>query len=164
MECLFFPRTPGITLSYWRFLKFLICYHFYLNIWTPKLITIIFLKIEQWILNLTRKGFVLFFWKKKKKKKKKTQNKTNVPLIPPELSFLYATRHLVLFYISSIIKIFRKVFVLQSRDKKSNSNTRRGDNSKSCHSCMWHVVWSCSSLLPSIIKIFQRVFDLHRGH
>ena len=72
-------------------------------------------------------------------------------------------------FVPSIIKIFRRVFVLQSRDKKSNSNTRRGDNSKSkksqsCHSCMWHVVWSCSSLLPSIIKIFQRVFDLHSGH
>ena len=33
-------------------------------------------------------------------------------------------------FIPTIIKIFRRVFVLQSRDKKSNSNTRRGDNSK----------------------------------
>ena len=72
-------------------------------------------------------------------------------------------------FVPSIIKIFCRVLVLQSRDKKSNSNTRRGDNSKSktsqsCHSFMWHVVWSCSSLLPNIIKIFQRVFDLHSRH
>ena len=29
---------------------------------------------------------------------------------------------------------------------------------------MQHVVWSCSTFLPSIIKIFQRVFDLQREH
>ena len=29
---------------------------------------------------------------------------------------------------------------------------------------MWHVVWSCSTFLPSIIKIFQRVFDLQSRH
>ena len=29
---------------------------------------------------------------------------------------------------------------------------------------MQHVVWSCSTLLPSIIKIFQRVFDLQSEH
>ena len=29
---------------------------------------------------------------------------------------------------------------------------------------MQHVVWSCSTFLPSTIKIFQRVFDLERGH
>ena len=33
-----------------------------------------------------------------------------------------------------------------------------------CHSCMRHVVWSCSTFQPSIIKIFQRVFDLQSGH
>ena len=27
-----------------------------------------------------------------------------------------------------------------------------------------HVVWSCSTFLASIIKIFQRVFDLQSGH
>ena len=26
------------------------------------------------------------------------------------------------------------------------------------------MVWSCSTFLPSIIKIFQRVFDLQSGH
>ena len=30
--------------------------------------------------------------------------------------------------------------------------------------CMRHVVWSSSTFLPSIIKIFQRVFDLRSGH
>ena len=34
-------------------------------------------------------------------------------------------------FVPSIIKIFLRVFVLQIRDKKSNSNTRRGGNSKS---------------------------------
>ena len=34
----------------------------------------------------------------------------------------------------------------------------------SCHSCTQHVVWSCSTFLPSIIKIFQRVFDLQSRH
>ena len=34
-------------------------------------------------------------------------------------------------FVPSIIKIFLRVFVLQSRDKKSNSNTRWGDNYKS---------------------------------
>ena len=29
---------------------------------------------------------------------------------------------------------------------------------------MRHVVWSCSTFLPSIIQIFQRVFDLQSGH
>ena len=29
---------------------------------------------------------------------------------------------------------------------------------------MPHVVWSCSTFLPSIIKIFQRLFDLQSGH
>ena len=70
-------------------------------------------------------------------------------------------------FVLSIIKIFCRVYALQSRNKKSNSNTRRGDNSKSkkswsCHFCMWHVVWSCSSLLLSFIKIFRRVYDLHK--
>ena len=29
---------------------------------------------------------------------------------------------------------------------------------------MGHVVWSCSTFLPSIIKIFQSIFDLQSGH
>ena len=29
---------------------------------------------------------------------------------------------------------------------------------------MWHVVSSCSTFLPSIIKIFQRIFNLQSGH
>ena len=29
---------------------------------------------------------------------------------------------------------------------------------------MRHIVWSCSTILPSIIKIFQTVFDLQSGH
>ena len=43
-------------------------------------------------------------------------------------------------FVPSIIKIFCRVLMLPNRDKKSNSNTRRGDNSKSkksqSHSCM----------------------------
>ena len=33
-----------------------------------------------------------------------------------------------------------------------------------CHSCPQHVVWSCSTFLKSIIKIFQRVIDLQSRH
>ena len=113
---------------------------------------------------LTRKGVL-----------EKNNKKTNKcpPHIPPTPQIPHkCTQHVISscsIFVPSIIKIFRRVFVLQSRDKKSNSNKRRGDNSKSkqsksCHSCMSHVVWSCSTLLSSIIKIFQRVFDLHRGH
>ena len=29
---------------------------------------------------------------------------------------------------------------------------------------MQHVIWSCSTFLQSIIKIFQRLFDLQSGH
>ena len=29
---------------------------------------------------------------------------------------------------------------------------------------MWHIVWSCSTFLQHIIKIFHRVFDLHSQH
>ena len=39
-------------------------------------------------------------------------------------------------------------------------NVRR----QSSHSCTGHVLWSCSTFLPSIIKIFQRVFDLQSRH
>ena len=31
---------------------------------------------------------------------------------------------------------------------------------QSCHSCTRHVIWSCSTFLPSTIEIFQRVFQL----
>ena len=30
--------------------------------------------------------------------------------------------------------------------------------------CMRHIIWSGSTFLPSIIKIFQKVFDLQSGH
>ena len=36
--------------------------------------------------------------------------------------------------------------------------------SQSCHSCTWHVVWFCSTCLPSIIQISHRVFDWQNGH
>ena len=53
----------------------------------------------------------------------------------PELSFLYATRHLILFYISTKYhKIFQRVFVLQSGHEinaYSLSNITKGDNAKS---------------------------------
>ena len=29
---------------------------------------------------------------------------------------------------------------------------------------MRHIAWSCSTFLPNILKIFQRVFDLQSGH
>ena len=35
---------------------------------------------------------------------------------------------------------------------------------QSNHSCTGHIVWSCSTFLLSIIKLFQKVFDLQSGH
>ena len=90
----------------------------------------------------TRKGF--FF-----RKKKTNKNPTNVPSTSPApplphqscQSCYSCMQHVISScstYVLSIIKIFRRVFVLQSRDKKSNSN-KREDNSKSksqnCHPC-----------------------------
>ena len=55
--------------------------------------------------------------------------------IHPELSFLYATRHLVLFYIcTKHHKIFQRVFDLQNGPEikgLSLSNITKGDNAKS---------------------------------
>ena len=53
------------------------------------------------------------------------RQKNKCPPNPARVVILVST------FVQSIIKIFRRIFVLQSRDKKSNSNTRRGDNSKS---------------------------------
>ena len=47
----------------------------------------------------------------------------------PELSFLYATRILVLFYIQ-ISSDYSEGYSCYRADMKSNSNTRRGDNSE----------------------------------
>ena len=47
---------------------------------------------------------------------------------------------------------------LQS-DGTSNWATETGHQS-----CTWHIAWSCSTFLSSIIKIFQRVFELQSGH
>ena len=84
------------------------------------------------ISTITRKGVL------EKKKKKMSPS-------PSRQSYHFCTQNVISSYstfLPSIIKIFRKVFVLRSRDKKSNSNTRRGDSpksknkSQSCHSCM----------------------------
>ena len=86
-----------------------------------------------------------------------------------ELSFLYAIRCLVLFYISAkyhgnipkgipVTEQTRNLF--QTKQREVTPKVRN----QICHSCMKHIVWSCSTFLPSIIKIFQRVFDLQRGH
>ena len=51
-------------------------------------------------------------------------------------------------------------------EKKSNSNIRRRYNSKSKNAKVVILVHdkSCSTCLPSIIKIFQRVFHLQSRH
>ena len=74
-------------------------------------------------------------------------------------------------FLPSIIKIFKRVFNLQSRHEMNGlslSNITKRENTKSkrqsCHSCTRHVVWSCSTLLPSTIEIFQRVFELQSEH
>ena len=89
-----------------------------------------------------------------------------------ELSFLNATHRLVLFYSSTKYhKIFQRVFDLQSGHEingLSLSNKTKGHNAKSKKTELsfltQHVVWSCSTFLPSIIKIFQGVFDLQSGY
>ena len=101
----------------------------------------------------------------------KSQREITPKVRKAELSFLYATRRLALIYNSTnIIKIFQRVFDLQSGHEingLSLSKITKEDNAKSkksSHSCMRHVVWSCSTFLPSIIKIYQKVFDLQSGH
>ena len=72
--------------------------------------------------------------KKTKKKKKKKKNNNKCPPTQSRQRCHSCTQHVISscsIFVSSIIETFRNAFVLQSRDKKSNSNTRRGDNSKS---------------------------------
>ena len=81
------------------------------------------------------------------------------------LSFLYHTHYLVLFYISSKLPSkYSEGYSSYRADTKPILNKKYGDITKrkpeSCHSCTLHVVSSCSTLLSSIIKIFQRIFKL----
>ena len=83
-----------------------------------------------------------------------------------ELLFLYMTRRLSCsIFLPSIIKIFQRVFDLQSGHEingLSLSNITKGDTTKSKKGrAVIYVVWSCSSFLPSIIKM---VFKLQSGH
>ena len=87
----------------------------------------------------------------------------------PELSFLYATRHLVLFYISTKYhkNIPKCLWLTEGTQyqwiitvKYNKGRYRQKWERQSCHSCTQHVVKSRSTFLPSIIKIFQRVFGL----
>ena len=85
-----------------------------------------------------------------------------------ELSFLYVTRHLVLFYNSAryhrnipkgIRVTERTQNLFQIKQRVITLKLER----QSCHFCMPHDIWFCSTFLPSIIKIFQRVFKLQGG-
>ena len=70
----------------------------------------------------TRQGFL---------EKKKT---TNVPLQSRQICHS-CKQHVISScstFVPSIIKIFRRVFMLQSRDKKSNSNTRKVSIGQGC--------------------------------
>ena len=63
------------------------------------------------------------------------------------------------------ILMISRVFKLQSWQEINFENKTKGDNCKrkeslSCHSSMWCVISSCSAFLPSIIKMFWRVFNL----
>ena len=86
-----------------------------------------------------------------------------------ELSFLYVTHRLILFYISAkyhlniskgnpVTEQTRNLF--QTKQREITPNLRKPELSF----LYQHVVWSCSTFLPNIIKIFQRVFDLQCGH
>ena len=86
-----------------------------------------------------------------------------------ELSFLYLTHHLVLFYISityhqniakgiQVTEQTRNLF--QTKQWETTPKVRKPELSILSQ----HVVLSCSTSLPSIIKIFQRVFKLQSGH
>ena len=54
----------------------------------------------------------------------------------------------------------RKQNVFQTKQREIIPKVRKPE----CHSCTWHVTLSCSTFLSSIIKIYQRVFDLQCGH
>ena len=82
-----------------------------------------------------------------------------------ELSFLYATRHLVLFYISTKYhKNIPKGLWLTERTQYQWIITGKYNKGRQPKSKNGSVVWSCSTFLPSTIEIFQRVFKLQRGH
>ena len=75
-----------------------------------------------------------------------------------ELSFLNVTHMSWSTFLPSIIKIFQRVFDLQSGHEINGlllSNIIKGDNAKSQKDRI-----ICSTFLPSTIKIFQRVFQL----
>ena len=74
-------------------------------------------------------------------------------------------------FVPSIIKIFRRVFVLQSRDKKSNSNTRRGDDSKrkkkpklsflyvTCHLVLFDITTKYHQNIPKSVRLTKRTLN-----
>ena len=78
-----------------------------------------------------------------------------------ELSFLYVTRPLVLFYISAKChQNIPKGIPVTVQTRNLFQNKTKGDNSKSKKARVVILVhgifiWSCSTFLPSIIKIFQ---------
>ena len=69
-------------------------------------------------------------------------------------------------YVLHFYQVYCEGYSSYKADTKSNSNTREitPKESQSCHSCMQHVIWSCSTFLPFIIKIFGRVFVLQSRH
>ena len=74
----------------------------------------------------------------------------------PELSFLYATIIGLVLHFYQVSSKYAKGYSFYKADRKSNSNTRRGDNSKSKKPKV--------GILVCTIKIFQRVFQLKSGH
>ena len=66
----------------------------------------------------------------------------------------------------SIIKIFLMASELCSRNENKGRIWIKGtylvnEDKQSCHSCKPHSVWTCSILLPCIIKIFPMVTELY---
>ena len=105
----------------------------------------------------------VLFLEKKKKKKKKMQT----PPHPVVILVGRASSNPVLYFYQVSSK-YCKGYSDYRADTKSNSNTRRGDKSKSkkasYHSCTQHVVLSYSTFLPSKIKIIRQVLELQSGH
>ena len=85
-----------------------------------------------------------------------------------ELSILYTTCCFILFYISTKYhkNILKGILVTeqtqnlyQTKQREITLKVRKPELSFRTQ----HIVLSCSTFLPSIIKIFQRVFKLQNG-
>ena len=113
----------------------------------------------------TRKGFLE---KKKKKKKKKTFPRTQPPTPNPArvvILICNASSRPVLHLYHQNIK-YSEGCSCNKAETKNQIQTQEGEITPKVKNktklSFLYIVWSCSSLLPSTIKIFQRVFDLQR--